>query len=79
MNKKEEMHKKMIMKIVEELEKKIEALMSKLQVQQFNYNYVQGNQNNQTNNINVLNYNKTDYDFLSENDIYDVSWTIIIV
>jgi predicted RNA-binding Zn-ribbon protein involved in translation (DUF1610 family) len=54
---------------IERLEKKIEFLMDKLQVQQFNYNIVHGTQNNQTNNINLLNYNKTDYDFLSENDI----------
>ena len=70
MNKKEEMHKTNDYENkIEKLEKKIEALMNKLQVQQFNYNYVQGNQTNQTNNITVLNYNKTDYDFLSENDI----------
>ena len=54
---------------IESKDKKIEELMQKLQCQVVTNNgtFVQGNQQNIAN-IQLLNYNKTDYEFLSDND-----------
>lgn len=50
------------------LQKQIDDLKSKLQIQNINNGInIQGDQNNTTN-IQLLNYNKTDYDFLKEKD-----------
>ena len=55
--------------VIESKDKQIEELMKKLECQVMTNNgtIVQGNINN-TANIQLLNYNKTDYDFLSDND-----------
>jgi hypothetical protein len=52
---------------IQKLEKQIGRLMNRLQINNINF----GNQinSNHTTNIQVLNYNKTDYDFLTEKDI----------
>ena len=54
---------------IESKDKKIEELMQKLECQVMTNNgtIVQGNQQNIAN-IQLLNYNKTDYDFLSDSD-----------
>ena len=55
--------------VIESKDKQIEELMKKLECQVMTNHgtIVQGNINN-TANIQLLNYNKTDYDFLSDND-----------
>ena len=52
---------------IQKLERQIGRLMNRLQINNINF----GNQINSshTTNIQVLNYNKTDYDFLTEKDI----------
>lgn len=53
---------------IEKLEKQIEKLMNKLQINTINYgNMFNGNQTNNTN-IQLLNYNNTDYGFLTPKD-----------
>ncbi len=50
---------------IERMQKQIEKLSSKLQIQQINSH---NNNNNQNYNIKILNYNKTDYSHLTEED-----------
>ena len=55
-------------KYITKLEKQIKQLTDKLQIKNVNGgNYYEGHINN-TMNINVLNYNNTDYDFLTDKD-----------
>ncbi len=55
---------------VQRLEKQIEKLLSKLKITNISGSgsYIDGDQTNNTLNFQLLNYNKTDYDFLSDKD-----------
>jgi hypothetical protein len=55
-------------KRLESLQSQIEKLTDKLQMQTIYGDNINGNSYKQQNTIQLLNYNKTDYDFLEEND-----------
>ena len=56
-------------KVINKLEKQIDKISNKLQIKNINNgNLIIGNQIFNTINIQLLNYNKTDYDFLTDSD-----------